>query len=335
MMKNILLTWWLWYIGSHTAIELCNTWYNVIIIDNLSNSSLTTLDWIQKITGIYPTYYSWDIREESILEQVFSEYKIEAVIHFAAKKAVGESMEIPFEYYDNNITWTQTLLNIMNKYNIHNIIFSSTCAVYNAHNLPPYLENMATWPESVYWLTKRINEEMIEGLVLTKKISSCILRYFNPIWNHPSGHIGEKPTQIPQNIMPIIMEVIEWKREYLTVFGDMYDTRDGTCVRDYIHVMDLAQAHVKALQWLLLQQDFTYEIINLGTGTGTTVLELIQAVQNALWISLPYNIVEPRPWDLPAVYGDCNKAKKLLWRSTQRSISEGIQDMWKFRENSF
>ena len=331
MHPTILVTWWLWYIWSHTVVVLLKAWYKIVIIDNCSNSSLDVVDGIEQIAVIRPLLYQWDIGDESLLETIFTDHTIDAVIHFAAKKAVGESMEVPFDYYHNNITGTQNLLRMMDRYSVRNIIFSSTCAVYNPINQPPYTENMSTWPESVYGITKRIDEEMMEWLVLTKKLSACLLRYFNPIGNHPSGIIGESPTQKPQNIMPVIMEVLEWKRDYLTVFGDQYPTRDGSCIRDYIHVMDLAEAHVQALEWLLHQSSPLCEIINLGTWTGTTVLEMIKAVEEALKISLPYKIVDARTGDLPAVFGNCDKAKQLLWRSTKRSLAEGIQDMWKFR----
>jgi UDP-glucose 4-epimerase len=178
---------------------------------------------------------------------------------------------------------------------------------------------------------------MIEGLVMTNQLSACILRYFNPIGNHCSWTIWENPTQIPQNIMPIIMEVIEWKREYLSIFWNNYDTRDGTCVRDYIHVMDLAEAHAKALEWIIKKNKWKniYEIINLWTGSWTTVLEIVNAVEEALNITLPYKIVEPRNWDLALVYGNCKKAYKLLWRKAKRTIKEAIMDMWKFKKDNF
>lgn len=339
-MLKILLTWWLGYIGSHTAIILIEAGYEIIIIDNESNSSSKkVLNWIKKITGISPLYYYWDICNDDTLETIFSEQKIDAVIHFAARKSVWESMNIPFEYYNNNITWTQNLLRIMRKHNINNIIFSSTCAVYSTKNIAPYTEEMDTSPESVYWITKRIDEEMIEGLILSDNLLWwCILRYFNPIGNHESGFIWENPTTKSENIMPIIMEVIEWKREFLSIFGDTYNTRDGTCIRDYIHVMDLAEAHCKALEWIISitkQNTRRYEIINLGTGLWTTVLEIIYAVENALNIKLPYKITKPRNGDLWSVYGNCDKAKILLWRETKRTITTAIKDIWNFRKNNF
>ncbi len=338
-MPTILLTWWLWYIGSHCAVVLIQAWYDVVIIDNITNSNPNVLDGTEQITAIRPVWYQGDICDADVLAEIFVTHQIDAVIHFAAKKSVGESMEIPHEYYHNNITGTQTLLRVMDDHSVRNIVFSSTCAVYSPINVPPYTEEMSTGPESVYGMTKRINEEMIQWLVLAGKLDACVLRYFNPIGNHHSGLIGENPSQVPQNIMPIIMEVLEWKREYLTVFGDQYDTRDGTCIRDYIHVMDLAEAHVEALErlqiknWKLrIKNLWIYEIVNLGTGSGTTVLEMVQAVEQALWKKLPYQIVAPRSWDLPAVYGDCSKAKKLLWRETNRTITQGVKDMWEFRK---
>lgn len=331
MKKTILLTGWLWYIWSHTATALLESWYHVIIIDNCSNASPKVLDAIEDITKQRPVFYQGDVTNETILQTIFSDHNIDAVIHFAAKKAVGESMEIPLEYYHNNITGTQTLLRIMDQNHVRTIIFSSTCAVYSDDNQPPYTEAMPTKPESVYAITKRINEEMIEWLVLSGKLSACILRYFNPIGNHPSAKIGEDPSQTPLNIMPLIMDVCEQKRDKLLVFWNTYPTPDGTCIRDYLHVMDLAEAHVVALERLLNQPQYIYDIFNLWTGNGSSVLELITSVQETLWISLPYEIIEKRAGDLPMVYGNCDKAKQILWRTTKRTLQEAILDTWNFR----
>lgn len=343
--ETILVTGGLWYIWSHCVVVLLEAGYDVVIVDNLDNSSKWVLDGIEKITGSRPPFHQCDIRDEQKLSLVFSQHGIDAVIHFAAKKAVGESMEMPFEYYDNNVTGTQTLLKVMDKFSVRKIVFSSTCAVYSSKNQPPYKENMLIGPESVYGITKVICEEMIQWLVFANKLNACVLRYFNPIWNHESWLIGEEPRQKPLNIMPIVMEVLEGTRESLSVFWNNYNTKDGTCIRDYIHVMDLVEAHVKALQrlikplyvwdafWWQSDQKFVYEIVNLGTGQWSTVLEVIEAVTAALDTPLPYKIVDRRLWDLPAVYGDCAKAKQLFWREGRRTMSQWIQEMRKYRKN--
>ena len=328
--KNILITGWLWYIGSHTIVELYDAGYQVVIIDNLSNSSSNVLARLEKLTQQKLPYYQWDIRDEVILGQIFEDYQINAVIHFAAKKSVSESMEQPFEYYDNNLNGTLTLTRMMDKYGVRNLLFSGTCAVYSPDEQPPYHEKSLVWPESVYAITKRMDEELFEGLYKTNHLSTLVLRYFNPIGNHESALIGEVPHGVPQNLMPYLMQVINGTRTELSIYGDDYDTIDGTAVRDYIHVVDLAQAHVKALDYLLSREESYYDIINIWTGQGTSVMQMIQAVESVTWAPFAYRIVDRRSGDLPLVYGDVRKAQEVLWRKAQKSLDDGIRDMLKF-----
>lgn len=330
MKKTILITWGLGYIWSHTIVELANSWYTLVIIDNLSNTYHEVLAQLETLTGTNLPFFQGDIRDKSFLESVFSQYSFDAVLHFAAKKSVSESMELPFEYYDNNVQGTLILTQVMVSYGVRNLLFSGTCAVYAPSTLAPYDEQSAVWPESVYAISKRMTEELCEGLYKTQSLSTLVLRYFNPIGNHSSGSIGEQPRGVPQNLMPYLIQVAQGNREELLVYGDDYDTPDGTCVRDYIHVLDLAQAHVKALDYLLRQEDYIYDIINIGTGTGTSVLEMIHHAEQIIGKAFPYRIVERRSWDLAVVYGKVEKAEQLLWRRAQKTISDGIHDMLSF-----
>lgn len=328
--KTILLTWGLGYIGSHTAVELYDAGYQCVIVDNLSNTSIDVLWNLEQLVWTQIPFCQWDIRDKGFLTNIFSRYQIDAVIHFAAKKAVGESMEQPFEYYDNNVQGSTILTQVMLEYGVRNLIFSGTCAIYSPHATAPYDEKAPIWPESVYAITKRMTEEMLDGLYKSQWLSSIILRYFNPIWNHDSALIGEIPRWVPQNLMPYLMQVINGTREYLSVYGDDYDTPDGTCIRDYIHVVDLAQAHVKALDYLLKQEWPMYDTINIGTGKGVSVLEMICAVEKVIDKQFPYRIVDRRLWDLPVVYGNVDKARHILSRQAQRSLEDGIRDMLNF-----
>lgn len=332
MSKNILVTGWLGYIGSHAVIALHEAGYNPIILDNLSNCESSVHQRLEELTNTSLPCHIGDIRDGDFLRGVFSSHAIDAVIHFAAKKSVGESMEMPFDYYDNNVNGSITLTRIMDEFQVRHLIFSSTCALYSPACQAPYDETMPTAPESVYAMTKLMMEQAFTWLHKAGKLSVAILRYFNPIGNHPSGLIGEVCKGVPQNLMPYIMQVINGKREFLSVYGNDYTTRDGTCIRDYLHVMDLVEAHVKALDWLLTQEKDICEIINLGTWTGTTVLEMIQVVEEIIGHSFSYKIVNRRSGDLPEVYGNVDKAKKALWRQATRSIADGVRDMLEFYE---
>ncbi len=330
MSKNILITGWLGYIGSHAVVALYEAGYTPIIIDNLSNCESSVHQRLEQLTNTKIGCYIGDIRDEEFLRSVFEIQPIDAVIHFAAMKSVSESMEIPFEYYDNNVNGSITLTRIMDEYKVRHLIFSSTCAVYSPACPAPYDETMPTAPESIYAMTKLMMEQAFTGLHKAGKLSVAILRYFNPIGNHPSGIIGELPQWVPQNLMPYLMQVVQGQREHLSVYGDHYPTRDGTCIRDYIHVMDLVEAHVETLDRLINQEKDICEIINLGTGKGTSVLEMVHAVEEVIGQTLPYKIVNRRSGDLPEVYGNVTKVKKILWRETTRSIADGVRDMVKF-----
>ncbi len=330
MTQNILITGWLGYIGSHAVVALQEAGHTPIIIDNLSNCESSVHQRLEQLTNTKIRCHVGDIRDGEFLRSVFEAQPIDAVIHFAAMKSVSESMEIPFEYYDNNVNGSITLTRIMDEYKVRHLIFSSTCAVYSPACPAPYDETMPTAPESIYAMTKLMMEQAFIGLAKVGKLSVAMLRYFNPIGNHPSGTIGELPQWVPQNLMPYLMQVVQGQREYLSVYGDNYPTSDGTCIRDYIHVMDLVEAHVKTLDRLTNQEEDICEIINLGTGKGTSVLEMIHAVEEVIWQTLPYKIVDRRSGDLPEVYGNVTKAKKILWRETTRSIADGVRDMVKF-----
>lgn len=318
------------YIGSHAIVELYSAWYQTVIIDNLSNTTLGVLWSIKKLVWVDIPYYDWDIRDQDILSTIFTNHKIDAVMHFAAKKAVWESMEMPFEYYDNNINGSIALTRAMDHHGVKYLIFSGTCAVYSPTETAPYNEKSAIWPESVYAITKRICEELFEWLYKSGKLSTLVLRYFNPIGNHESASIGEVPIGVPQNLMPYLMQVINGKREELFVYGNNYDTSDGTCIRDYIHVVDLAQAHVKALEYLLSQKWQFYDIINVGTGKGTSVLEMIHHVESVIGYKFPYRIVDRRSGDLAIVYGNVDKARQVLGWEAKYSLWDGIRDMIRF-----
>lgn len=330
MTKAILVTGGLGYIGSHAVVGLYEAWYTPIILDNLSNCESSVHQALEELTQTNIACHIGDIRDADFLRSVFASHRIDAVIHFAAKKAVGESMEIPFDYYDNNVTGSINLTRIMDEFDVRHLIFSSTCTVYNSSYLAPYNENTPTAPESIYAMTKLMMEQAFTGLYQTGKLSVAILRYFNPIGNHPSGKIGEVCKGIPQNLMPYLMQVVQGKREFLSVYGNDYPTRDGTCIRDYLHVMDLVEAHVTALERLVGQESNICETMNLGTGKWTTVLEMIHATEEVVGHSILFKIVDRRAGDIPTIYGNVEKAKSILWREATRTIAEGIKDMMKF-----
>ncbi len=330
MSKNILITGWLGYIGSHAVVALHEAGYTPIIIDNLSNCESSVHERLEQLTNTQINCYIGDIRDGEFLRSILRAHPIHAVIHFAAMKAVGESMEIPFDYYDNNVHGSIMLTRIMDEFAVRHLIFSSTCALYSPACEAPYDETMPTAPESVYAMTKLMMEQAFTWLYKAGKLSVAILRYFNPIGNHPSGTIGEVCKGVPQNLMPYLMQVVQGQRDYLSVYGSDYLTRDGTCIRDYIHVIDLVEAHVHALDRLLHQEIDICETINLGTGTGTSVLEMIHAVEEVIGHKFPYKVVNRRAGDLPEVYGNVDKAKKILWREAKKSIADWVRDMLRF-----
>ena len=329
---SILVTGGTGYIGSHTVVELLNQNKEVIIIDNLCNSSKDVLEKIEKITGKKCKFYEADIRDEKALEKIFNENKIESVIHFAGLKGVGESVEIRLEYYDNNVYGTIKLLEAMKKFGCKKIVFSSSATVYGDPGTPKYVEEMGRGKaSSPYGATKAVIEEMLENLYASdKEWTISILRYFNPIGAHESGLIGENPNGIPNNLMPYIQKVAAGELKELSVFGNDYDTKDGTGVRDYIHVVDLAIGHVKALEKLTKPGVYIH---NLGTGCGYSVLDIVNTFERVNNVKVNYKIAPRRPGDLAMYYADPTKAKKELGWEAKRGIEEMCRDSWNFVKN--
>ena len=329
----ILVTGGAGYIGSHTCIEMLNSGYDVIVIDNLDNSSEESLNRVEKITGKKVKFYEEDVRNKEALRKIFSENNIEAVIHFAGLKAVGESVREPIMYYDNNLISTLVLLEVMNEFGVKKIVFSSSATVYGVATEMPLVEGMPLGAINPYGRTKYFIEEMLRDLyVADKDWCIALLRYFNPIGAHKSGLIGEDPKGIPNNLMPYISQVAVGKLEKLHVFGDDYKTVDGTGVRDYIHVVDLANGHVKAIDWAL--ENKGCEAFNLGTGNGTSVLQLRDAFVKASGIDVPYVIDPRRPGDPDEVYANAEKAKTVLGWTAKYGIEEMCEDTWRWQSNN-
>ncbi|MDD6770298.1 UDP-glucose 4-epimerase GalE [Inconstantimicrobium porci] len=330
----VLITGGAGYIGSHTTIEVLNAGYEVVIVDNLSNSSEIVLDRVEEITGKKVKFYKLDLLDEENVEKVFKENKIEAAIHFAGLKAVGESVEKPLEYYHNNLTSTLVLLKLMKKYDVKNFVFSSSATVYGDSKEVPFKESSplqhATNP---YGNTKAIIEDILRDLYKSDNTwNIAILRYFNPIGAHESGKIGENPKGIPNNLMPYITKVAVGKLEKLRIFGDDYDTPDGTGVRDYIHVVDLAKGHVKALDKLNTNSGLvTY---NLGTGNGVSVLDMVKAFSKACGKEIPYEIVARRPGDIATCYADATKANEELGWKAEKNLDDMCADSWNWQSHN-
>lgn len=324
----ILVTGGAGYIGSHTVVELLDNNYEVVVVDNFSNSKSEVLKRIKKITSKNFAFYKVDILDQQELSTVFDQNDIELVIHFAAYKAVGESVEKPLKYYHNNIGGTVSLLQVMKQHGVKNIIFSSSATVYGADNPVPFVEDMPISSASnPYGYTKVVNEQLLQDLVKSdSEWSVSLLRYFNPIGAHETGLIGEDPQGIPNNLMPYITQVAIGKRSMLQVYGNDYNTPDGTGVRDYIHVVDLAKGHVQAIQNNLNQQGVA--IYNLGTGKGCSVLDLINAFKEANGIDIPYQIVERRPGDIASAYADPSRAEKVLSWTADKDIIDMCRDSW-------
>ncbi|HPQ10693.1 MAG TPA: UDP-glucose 4-epimerase GalE [Bacillota bacterium] len=329
----ILVTGGTGYIGSHTVVELLDSGYEVVIVDNFYNSKPEVLNRIQDITGKDFKFYEIDIRDQEALDKVFSENQIEAVIHFAGLKAVGESVEIPITYYHNNITGTLMLCEVMQKHGVKKIVFSSSATVYGMDNKPPYTEDMPTSATNPYGRTKLMIEEILKDIYVSDNSwGISILRYFNPIGAHASGKIGEDPNGIPNNLLPYITQVACGKREKLYVFGDDYDTNDGTGVRDYIHVVDLAQAHIKALEKIL--SNTGVEIYNLGTGVGYSVLDVINTFARVNQVEVPYVITDRRPGDIATSFADPSKAFKELGWKAAKNLEDMCRDSWNWQKNN-
>lgn len=329
----ILVTGGAGYIGSHTCVEMLNHGYEVVVIDNLDNSNKISIERIEKITGKTLKFYEADVRDKSALCKIFDDNKIEAVIHFAGLKAVGESVKKPIMYYDNNLESTISLVEVMNEYGVKKIVFSSSATVYGVTKEMPLKEGMPTGAINPYGRTKLFIENILRDIFVSdNEWSIALLRYFNPIGAHKSGTIGEDPKGIPNNLMPYIAQVAVGRLEKLHVFGNDYKTPDGTGVRDYIHVVDLALGHVKAVEWALGNKGC--EEINLGTGKGTTVLELRAAFEKASGVTIPYVIDPRRPGDPDEVYADASKAAKLLGWKAERDIDEMCEDTWRWQKNN-
>ena len=325
----ILVTGGAGFIGSHTVVELIQSGKEVVIVDNFSNSKPEVLNRIEKITGVRPIFYEADILDKPALDRIFEERDIEAVIHFAGYKAVGESVQKPLEYYHNNITGTLMLCQSMKEHNCKNIVFSSSATVYGMNNPVPFREGMPTSATNPYGYTKVMIEQILSDLTVSDpEWSVVLLRYFNPIGAHSSGLIGENPNGIPNNLLPYVSQVAIGKLEKLSVYGDDYDTPDGTGVRDYIHVVDLALGHLKAIDYSLSHKGV--QAINLGTGKGTSVLEIVHAFEKACGHSVPYMIAPRRPGDIASCYADASKAKELLNWEAVRTIEDMCQSSWKF-----
>ncbi len=329
----ILVTGGAGYIGSHTCVEMQNAGYEIVVVDNLDNSSKESLKRVEAITGKPVKFYEEDVRDKAALRKIFSENSIDAVIHFAGLKAVGESVAKPMMYYDNNLISTINLIEIMNEFGVKKIVFSSSATVYGVATEMPLKEGMPTGAINPYGRTKLFIEEMLRDLYVSDNTwSIALLRYFNPIGAHKSGTIGEDPKGIPNNLMPYISQVAVGKLEKLHVFGNDYNTVDGTGVRDYIHVVDLALGHVRAVNWAL--NNLGCEAINLGTGNGTSVLELRDAFVKASGVEVPYVIDPRRPGDPDEVYANADKAEKLLSWKAERGIEEMCEDTWRWQKNN-
>ena len=329
----ILVTGGAGYIGSHTCIELLNAGFEVIIVDNFSNSKPEAIKRIENITGKDISLYEADILNRDDLEIIFSENDIDAVVHFAGLKAVGESVEKPLSYYHNNITGTIILCDVMKEYGVKRIVFSSSATVYGPENESPLTEDMPLGAINPYGQTKLMIEQILKDLSNSDEDwSIALLRYFNPIGAHESGDIGEDPSGIPNNLMPYITQVAVGKREKLYVFGDDYDTHDGTGVRDYIHVVDLAKGHISALEYIL---DFKgVDAFNLGTGTGYSVLDVVNAFERASEREIPYEVVDRRPGDLATCYADPTKAHKKFGWKAEMGLNEMCKDSWRWQEKN-
>ena len=330
---SILVTGGAGYIGSHTVVELLNEGHDVVIVDNYYNSKPEVLNRIKEITGKEFKFYEVDILDKKALDMVFASESIDSVIHFAAYKAVGESVEKPVEYYHNNIGGLLALLEVMKDHNVKNIVFSSSATVYGLNNISPLTEDLPTSATNPYGRTKVMAEDILRDMnVADSEWNIALLRYFNPIGAHTSGRIGESPNGIPNNIMPYITQVAVGKRERLSVFGSDYDTYDGTGVRDYIHVVDLAKGHIKALD--KLKENIGCQAYNLGTGEGVSVLDLVRAFGEASGVEIDYVLTDRRAGDVATCYANASRAEKELGWTAEKNLSDMCKDSWKWQKNN-
>ena len=337
MKQTILVTGGTGFIGSHTTVELQEAGYDVVIVDNLSNSKIEVLDGIEKITGIRPAFEEVNLEDKEATERVFQKYpNIEGIIHFAASKAVGESVEKPLMYYRNNVVSLINLLEMMPKYNVKGIIFSSSCTVYgqpNQENLPVTEDAPHQKATSPYGNTKAINEQIIYDYIHSgAAIKSIVLRYFNPIGAHPTAHIGELPNGVPNNLIPFVTQTAMGIREQLTIFGNDYSTEDGTCIRDYIYVVDLAKAHVAAMARVLDKETDKIEYFNIGTGSGNSTLEIVTTFEKATGVKVNWKFGPRREGDIEKIWGDCTKANTVLGWKADTPLEDVLASAWKWQQ---
>ena len=335
MAKRILLTGGTGYIGSHTAVELIHQGYEVIIVDDLSNSEHRTIESIEKITGTKPEFHQFDLRNSPSLEKLFKDNKFDGIIHFAAKKAVGESVEKPLLYYDVNLNSMLNLLKLMELHKVSNLVFSSSCTVYGQPSRLPVTEDTPfALAESPYGHTKQIGEDILNHTTRTNgQLQALSLRYFNPVGAHPSALIGELPVGTPANLVPFITQTVAGLRSKLKVYGNDYNTPDGTAIRDYIHVVDLAKAHVRAIERMLNnEQKKSYEYFNIGTGKGSSVLEVIQAFERINHTKVPYEVVDRRAGDIVKIYADTTRANNELNWKAQLNLDDMMKSAWKWQK---
>lgn len=334
---NILVTGGAGYIGTHTLVCLLEANHKVFVLDNLINSNAKALKRVEIITNKPVSFFKGDVKDIEILRDIFKTNEIDAVIHFAALKAVGESSKSPLEYYQTNVQGTLSLLEAMKQAGINNFIYSSSATVYGESNPSPYKESMILGsPSSPYGASKVMVERILQDIAYSNKEFRCVsLRYFNPIGAHSSGLIGEDPNDIPNNLLPYITQVAAGKRLKLNIFGGDYLTEDGTCIRDYLHVMDLAEGHLAALNWLELEDDFRgVEAFNLGTGSGVSVMQIVASFESATNKIIPYEIVDRRRGDLPSFWADSTKAKSLLGWKPIRSLEDMMTDAWRWQSKN-
>ncbi|TXR53351.1 UDP-glucose 4-epimerase GalE [Reinekea thalattae] len=334
-MKRILVTGGTGFIGSHTCVELLQQGYKVVVVDNLCNSSPEVVNRIHAITNQSIEFHKVDLLDYDSLSQVFKQHKIDAVIHFAGLKAVGESTKVPLNYYHNNLTGTLTLLRVMQEYSVFNMVFSSSATVYGDKNPIPFVETFPLSSTSPYGRTKVMIEQFLQDAHASdSRWNVSLLRYFNPVGAHPSGFIGEDPNGVPNNLMPFISQVAVGRREKLQIFGDDYPTPDGTCIRDYIHVVDLSLGHIKALEKLIASTKPTVEAYNLGAGNGCSVLDVVRAFEKSSGKKINYDIAPRRDGDIAAFYADTKKSyQELDWR-VERSLDDMCRDTWNWQSKN-
>ncbi|MDC3200236.1 UDP-glucose 4-epimerase GalE [Porticoccaceae bacterium] len=334
---TVLVTGGAGYIGSHTLVCLLNLGYEVVVYDNLVNSSIKALRRVEEITGKHLEFVEGDVTDSRALDDLFAKYSIDAVIHFAALKAVGESSQLPLQYYETNVYGSLCLLKAMEKAGVNHFVYSSSATVYGEMNPSPYVETMEIGsPSSPYGASKVMVERVLADTArVNPKFRAISLRYFNPVGAHPSGLIGEDPSGVPNNLLPFITQVAVGLRDSLSVFGGDYPTADGTCIRDYLHVMDLAEGHVVAIDWLAEQSNFNgVEAFNLGAGTGVSVLEIIASFEAATHQKINFEIVERRAGDLPAFWANADKADKVLNWQAKRTLVETMEDAWRWQSKN-